>query len=332
LLLALGALPLLVLEMVKLLRHLQSTPETTGVNRFYREIHRILATFSLAIKKFLQINGTQMAGAFAFNAFFSLFPLMILLVTIVSSFVDKDIAGKEVIAIIESYVPISGEMQRYIFDVISGVINSREKAGTVASLALAWTTLQCFTSLIVATNHVWNSEMYNWWRQPLKSLGFLGITATAVLLGMAVPVVMKMAKGWLFPMLDFHFWVYDLGSFIIPTVVVYLGLVLFYRFAPSRPTRFAEVWGAALVATLLLRAAESLFIIYLKDFATLNAVYGAFGGIMAMLLWIYISGCIFIYGVCLCAGQAELFSQSANISVEQAGNRKAICKAGHIQP
>ena len=32
--------------------------------------------------------------------------------------------------------------------------------------------------------------------------------------------------------------------------------------------------------------AESLFVIYLKSFATLNAVYGAFGGIMALLLWI----------------------------------------------
>jgi uncharacterized BrkB/YihY/UPF0761 family membrane protein len=37
----------------------------------------------------------------------------------------------------------------------------------------------------------------------------------------------------------------------------------------------------------------------------LNAIYGAFGGIMALLLWIYLSGCIFIFGACLCAAQAE---------------------------
>jgi len=65
------------------------------------------------------------------------------------------------------------------------------------------------------------------------------------------------------------------------------------------------VWAAALCATVLLQAAESLFVIYLKNFATLNAVYGAFGGIMALLLWIYLSGCIFICGACLCAAQAE---------------------------
>ena len=75
--------------------------------------------------------------------------------------------------------------------------------------------------------------------------------------------------------------------------------------------RFAEVWAAALCATVLLRAGESLFVIYLKNFATLNAVYGAFGGMVALLLWIYLSGCIFIFGACLCAGQAEALRQRA---------------------
>jgi len=113
----------------------------------------------------------------------------------------------------------------------------------------------------------------------------------------------------------------NLVSFFIPSVVVFFGLSLFYRFIPSRPTRFSEVWVAALCATVLLRAAESLFIIYLEDFATLNAVYGAFGGIMALLLWVYVSGCIFIYGACLCAGQAEMRSLPEKTPVAQEDKR-----------
>jgi Ca2+-transporting ATPase len=118
-----------------------------------------------------------------------------------------------------------------------------------------------------------------------------------------------MAKGWLFPVGDFRSWAYGLGSFFIPLLVVFFSLSLFYRLAPRRPTRFAEVWAAALCATLLLRVGESLFVIYLEDFATLNAVYGAFGGMLALLLWIYLSGCVFIFGACLCAGQAEALAQ-----------------------
>ncbi len=257
----------------------------------------------------MRIDGAQWAGAFAFNAFFSLFPLMVLVVTIASFFVDRDRAGKAVIACAESYVPISGEMQRQIFGIIAGVIKAREQAGAVAFLILAWAALQCFTTLICATNRAWGTVVYNWWRLPLKSLALLSITAGAVLLGLPLPLLLKAAKGWLSPARDFHSGVYGLGTFLIPLLVVFFSLSLFYRLAPRRPTRFAEVWAAALCATVLLRLSESLFVIYLKDFATLNAVYGAFGGIMALLLWIYLSGCVFIFGACLCASRAEALGQ-----------------------
>jgi Ca2+-transporting ATPase len=286
--------------------------------RLGQATRRVWAILGLAVTKFFQIDGAQWAGAFAFNAFFSLFPLMVLLVTIASLFVDRDRAGKEVIAYMESYVPISGEMQRHIFDIIAGVIKARERAGAVALFILLWAALQCFTTLICAINRAWGAAIYNWWRLPLKSLGLLGITAGAALLGMAVPVLMRIAQAWLFPGHDFHSWVYALGSFFIPLVVVFLGLSLFYRLAPRQPTRFAEVWAGALCATVLLRLGESLFVIYLKDFATLNAVYGTFGGMMALLLWIYLSGCVFIFGACLCAGQAEVRSRPVEATVARA--------------
>ena len=285
-------------------------------NRFDQWTLRVWAILRLAFKNFLWIDGSAWAGAFAFNAFFALFPLMVLLVTITSFFVDRDRAGEKVIAYVESYVPISGKMQQYIFDTIGGVITAREQAGAVVLLILVWVALQCFTTLISATNRAWGAETHNIWRLPLKGVTLLGITAGSVLLGMAAPVLAKVAMDGYFPLSLFRSWVYALGSFVISLLVVFLSLSLFYRLAPRRPTRFAEVWAAALGATVLLQAADSLFVIYLKHFATLNAIYGAFGGIMALLLWIYLSGCIFIFGACLCAAQAEAHSAPAEKFME----------------
>jgi YihY family inner membrane protein len=268
-------------------------------------MRKVWTIFRLAVKKFWGIDGSQWAGAFAFNAFFALFPLIVLFVTISSFFVDRERAAKEVIAYMESYVPISGDMQHHIFDTVSGVIKARQQAGVVAFLILLWGALQCFITLIYATNRAWGAVVHTWWRLPLKSLVLLCITLSGVLVGMAVPLLAKMAKDWLFPVSDFRPWVYVLWSFFIPLLVVFFGLSLFYWVAPRRPTQFAQVWIAALSATALLYAAQSVFVIYLKNFATLNAVYGAFGGIMALLLWIYLCGCIFIFGACLCAVQAE---------------------------
>lgn len=280
--------------------------------RLGQEAQRVWTILCLAVKKFWRIEGSQWAGSFAFNAFFSLFPLMVLLVTFASFFVDRDRAGKEVIAYVQSSVPISGEMQRQIFDTIGGVIRARQQAGVVAFLILVWVGLQCFTTLICASNRAWGTAVHNWWRLPLKSLVLLGITAGTVLLGMAVPLLVRIGQAWLFPVHEFRSWVYGLGTFLIPLLVVFLSLSLFYRLAPRRPTRLAEVWTAALCVTVLLRAGGSLFLIYLEHFATLNAVYGAFGGIMALLLWIYLSGCALIFGACLCASQSEILRQRAN--------------------
>lgn len=281
-------------------------------NRLNQGARQAWAIFRLAARKFLRIDGTAWAGAFAFNAFFSLFPLMVLLVTISSAFIDRDRAAAEVIAYVETFVPLSGDMQAYIFDTVAGVIKERGQAGAIAFLILIWVTLQCFTTLISATNRAWGTAGYSWWRRPLKSLMLLGITAGAVLLSIGAPMLAQITRDWLFPMNDFRSWVYTLLSFFIPLLVLFFGLSLFYRLAPRRPTRFSEVWVAALCATALLLAAENLFVIYLKHFATLNAVYGAFGGIMALLLWIYLSGSIFIFGACLCAAQAEVRSAPAD--------------------
>jgi len=202
-------------------------------SRLNQRTRRVWAILRHAVKKFLRIDGTAWAGAFAFNAFFALFPLMVLLVTISSFFVDRYEAGEKVIAYVESFVPLSGKMQQFILEAIGGVIAAREQAGAVVFLILVWIALQCFTTLISATNRASDAETHNIWRLPLKGVALLGITAGAVLLGMAAPMLVKVAMDRYLPVRYFRSWVYSLGSFVIPLLVVFFSLSLFYRLAPA---------------------------------------------------------------------------------------------------
>ncbi len=126
-------------------------------SRINQRTRRVSAILILSIKKFLRIDGAQWGGAFAFHAFFSLFPLMVLIVTIASFFINRDRAGKEVIAYMESYLPISGAMQHHIFDTIAGVIKARRHASAIAFPILLWGAIRCFITLIRATNRAWNT-------------------------------------------------------------------------------------------------------------------------------------------------------------------------------
>jgi membrane protein len=94
---------------------------------------------------------------------------------------------------------------------------------------------------------------------------------------------------------------------------------MFYKFAPRRPARFGQVWMAALVATLFLELGQNVFAWYLGAFTNFNALYGVFGTIMGLLLWIYFSGVILLWGGCIAAtmhsqpnaGKAEDSGKSA---------------------
>ena len=267
------------------------------------KIKDIWTTLRRARKTFSRIDGNEWAGAFAFNAFFSLFPLIVLSVTIASAFIDRTHAGAEVIAYVETYVPISGDMQSYIFNTVAEVVKAPGKTGLIAFLMLIWAAMQFFSSLICATNRAWGNMVNSLWRLPLKSLAFLVVMVCTVLIGIVAPAFVKIVEARLLPVNVFSSGLYTVGSYLIPSTVVFLGLSLFYKLAPRRRTHFSEVWPAALGATAILKAAESLFVIYVKNFAGLNAGYGAFGGIMALLLWIYYSGYIFIFGACFCAAR-----------------------------
>lgn len=260
-------------------------------------------TLRLAAQKFVRIDGDQRAAAFAYSAFFALFPLMVLFVTAASYFTDRGQAAGVVISYVEKFVPLSGEMQHYVFDTLSRVIGARGKASAVALLMLVWVSTQFFTTLIHAANRAWGTTGH-WWKLPLKSLALLAILILAVLAGIGAPLAGKMAGGLLTTGL-FLPRAYSLGLFFVPWLIVFLSLAFFYRLAPHRRTRYSEVWVAALCASLLLNAAQSLFVFYLRHFASFNAVYGAFGGIMALLLWTYVSGVIFIFCACLSAAQCE---------------------------
>ena len=63
---------------------------------------------------------------------------------------------------------------------------------------------------------------------------------------------------------------------------------------------FRQVWLPALIVTIGLMICQISFVNYLPDFVNYG-IYGAVGGLMLLLLWVYFSGMIIIIGACLCA-------------------------------
>lgn len=263
-------------------------------------------TIQRAWARWTEEDGDQRAAAFAYYLLLSLLPLTILLVTAGSLFVEREVATQAIVKWINQYTPLTSEQERTAVAGIREWLQARGKISLAALPLLLWGALKFLRTLIRTTNRIWQSQTYSWWRLPLKSLSLLGITASAVLIGILLPGFARLVQEWLNSYLAFPSWAFAVIFRLLPWLVLFYGLIMIYKLAPSRPTKFSEVWLGALGATVLIWIGELLFLVYAENFAHFNALYGALGGIAAFLLWVYLSGCIGVFGICICAAQADV--------------------------
>jgi len=279
-----------------------------------RWLRRVWAVTWRALIKYDETDGEQRAASFAYYAFFALFPLMVLLIVIGTRFLgSEELAAAKITGQVQQYMPVDSDSSANVVRTINGVLKSRNSAGIIAFAVLAWSALRFFQSLVRGVNRAWGTKEYQWWRLPIQNLIMVAILASALLIGYIAPTVLDQVEyyywkhSWEFG-LSFS-WLKPIFSFLrilMPPLVLFYGFSMFYKFAPRRRTTFREIWVAALFATVGLDLLQRLFVLYTTSIANFNALYGTFGSVIALLMWIYLSGSIIILGGCIAAAQYEI--------------------------
>ena len=276
-------------------------------------LRRIFRVLVVTVSRYIETDGELRAASFAYYAFFALFPLVLLFISLGSLVWDKTYVANQVLAFVDEYIPVG--LNEQIVSTINGVVRSRGQAGMVALLALVWSSLRFFQALVHGVNHAWGTKEYSWWRLPLANLVMVSIFGSTLLLGVVAPVVMNTVEAYWQNtgapgggVVQNLFWI---GRKILPSVVLFYGLVMFYKYAPRRKTSFLEVWAPGALVTLCLQVVAKAFVIYAVNFGRFNALYGTLGSVVAVLMWIYLSGSIIIVGGCLCAALHEVATGEA---------------------
>lgn len=268
---------------------------------------RVLRVPWRAGMKFLEIDGEQRAASFAYYAFFALFPLILLLVTMGSLFTDPVTLAAAIIENVGHYMPLN-ERDLQIVDVaIHGVTDSPGGLSLLATVGLLWSSTHFFHAMVRGVNRAWGTIEHPWWRVPVHSFVMLGLVGSALFIGVLTPIVINELERRAVQQNQAFGLAFSMAILLVPSVVLLYGLSLFYKFAPRRRTRFLEVLPSAFVVTILLQVCRRLFERYVYGLSNFNAIYGTFAIVMILLVWIYFSGVIIIYGGCLCAAQAEEF-------------------------
>jgi YihY family inner membrane protein len=281
---------------------------------FLRWLRTCWATLWRALTKYDETDGEQRAASFAYYAFFALFPLLVLIITISTMLVgDREFATQAITNQVRQHLPVDPELADRVIRTIQGVVDSRGKASLIAAAILVWSAIRFFQALVRGVNKAWGVKEYSWWRLPIKNFGMVAILASALLVGILAPTIVNNIEyfywrySWEFG-LDFFFvnHVFDATRFLLPPFILFYGFVMFYKFAPRRRTSFAEVWIESLIVTIGLDVLQRLFLIYTRNITNFNVIYGTFGSVVALLMWIYLTGSLIILGGCLAAARYEI--------------------------
>ncbi|WP_308215554.1 YihY/virulence factor BrkB family protein [Sinobaca sp. H24] len=79
-------------------------------------------------------------------------------------------------------------------------------------------------------------------------------------------------------------------------IIVSSALSFLYYFATSMRFPLRHVIPGALVATILWQGVSFGFSVYISNFGNFSATYGSLGGIIVLMLWLYLTGFTFIIG------------------------------------
>jgi len=259
--------------------------------------------------KYVETDGEQHAASFAYYALFSLLPLLVLLITIGTRFYgNREQATQEVLNLMSKFAEGLGSVEQ-VRATVEGFIQSRLGSGLISFGILTWCSLRFFHSLVRAVNSAWGTHEYNWWRLPLKNLLMVSVLASALLIGLVAPVILNGFEKYYSghrEAVPFGGWAVKTARALLPPLLLFYSLALFYKFAPRRRTTFREVWIEALLVTAALGGLQKLFVFYAGRVTNFNVLYGTFGSVVALLLWIYLTGTVIIAGGCSCAARAEI--------------------------
>jgi membrane protein len=185
--------------------------------------------------------------------------------------------------------------------------------GFLVSLTLAlWSARSGTSSMITALNVAYEEpekRSFIWFQVIAIGLTAGIVLFTLVALGLiaVLPVVIDFL-----PLGEFGKMLSSIIRWPVLLVLLLVGLSVLYRYAPSReePKWRWVSWGAA-VATALWIIGSALFSLYVAKFAGYDKSYGSLGGVVVLLMWLYLSAFVVLLGAEL---NAEIEHQTARDS------------------
>jgi membrane protein len=268
---------------------------------------------------------TDRGAALAYYFLFALFPALLFLTALLGLLPLPGLMDR-LIDYVDQALPgdAASIVQQTLDEIRAGARGGLLSLGALAAL---WAGSNGMASIMTALNVAYDVEDTRaWWKRRALSivltLGFaLFILSALVLLVFGPRIGAAVASGLGLGTLFTLAW----SILSVPVVVgfVLVGVALVYYFAPAAEQHWRWVTPGSVVALVLWLAMSFGLRLYVARFTDYSATYGSIGGVILLMLWLYLSGVVLLVGAEINAEIEHAAAERGDVTAKAPGEQAA---------
>ncbi|NLC55524.1 MAG: YihY/virulence factor BrkB family protein [Armatimonadetes bacterium] len=276
-------------------------------------------------KEYTRDSCSLMAAAISFYVLLSLVPLLLVGLATFGLFLGDEKAFQVVSQFLEQFLPprLGGDtLYRHLADLrrLAGM------AGILGLVSWVWAASASFSTITRALDIVWEvPERRGFIASRLLAVAMMLIVGVLGLLSFVATSAIKIVQEYQIPWLGTRSGelpvVWQIVGWVLPLSLSITIFVLCYLVLPNARVGWRPALLGGLVGGILWELTKQGFALYVANFADYNrsSIYGYLGGLVFLVMWVYYSAAILLFGAEVASVSAEWSARGPKRMPEEDG-------------
>lgn len=278
----------------------QNRPEEhAGTRRMLRK-DAVLSVVIDTITSLLRSNPGQTAASISYYTLFSLFPMLLFCIIILSYFMETTTVYHEFLSLFDKLLP---GQEKFVVENLQNVMNRRTATGITAAVTLLWSGSGAFASVISNIHKAWPESRGRGYFVN-RAFAMIAIILIILVLAAIVAVTMTVNITEVVPVINLNFDISKvvgvvfslIFSYALPILLLYAMFFLLYYYVPAVPVDRKAAMTGSWIAAIVIRLFILFFSLFiLSPFNRYDVIYGSLTVIMLFLLEVFLIAYIIIF-------------------------------------
>jgi membrane protein len=264
-------------------------------------IGRLFGVIKEAASEFIDDDAIKLSASLAYFTVFSVGPLLLVVITILSVFYQRSIVTGEVFQQLSKLMGREGAAQIQVILENITKQNNATAFGVAGAIILLFGATGIFTEIQGSINYIWSirAKPKNGWlkylRDRLLSFSLVVGIGFLMLVTLVIDLLINALSKRLQLLLGNNVWVIKGIDIVLLLAVVIFLFTIIYKVLPDARIAWKDATVGATCTGILFLSGKFLITVYIANSDT-TITYGAAASIIILLIWVYLAAIILYFG------------------------------------